>query len=331
MSEYYGVIRSDDAHLEHHGIKGQKWGVRRYDYVAKGIYQKHPEGYDYNDNRSKLSTSRNFRKGTDPNYRQELKNTPKTKSQVNKDKVKTAVGIGIAVAGTALAAYGAYKLRGYMKANNKAFNDLGKDLARKAGEAKSSLDRYKENLANAKLDRAKAFEEGLKSHSIEKRKSQASELLKFMEENSNNSKSANINKMAERWLNGENFYGEKGQATDSIDYFKDLMKRSGYVKSAQQTKADVAKSSLEKVREVANSLKQTNATSSTNSTQKAKETLDKLTEMAKQNQSALNRSSSNVDDFTKKMLDGNDDASNAGREALEKLLKKRGIRTKGLL
>ena len=113
MSEYYGVIRVSDAHLEHHGIKGQKWGVRRYDYVAKGIYQKHPKGYDYNANRNKLSTSRNFRKGTNVSeYKKQLNNEQKTKSQVNKDKVKKAVITGVAIAGATLAVAGtvyAYK------------------------------------------------------------------------------------------------------------------------------------------------------------------------------------------------------------------------------
>lgn len=72
----YAIDRSDS--LAHHGIKGQKWGVRRKDYVAKGIYQHHPDGYNYNDNRSKLTVSRNFREGTNVSrYKRQLNALPK--------------------------------------------------------------------------------------------------------------------------------------------------------------------------------------------------------------------------------------------------------------
>ena len=30
MAQYYAVVSSDEDHLEHYGVKGQQWGVRRY-------------------------------------------------------------------------------------------------------------------------------------------------------------------------------------------------------------------------------------------------------------------------------------------------------------
>lgn len=309
MSAAYFVDRSES--LSHHGIKGQKWGVRRKNYVAKGIYEHHPDGYNYNENRNgNTKAMSRYREGTD------IANVQKTKSQVNKDKIKKAIAIGAAIAGTALAAYGVYKLHSYMKMNNKSLTDVGNDVARKMGESKASLERFKENVKNAKIQRSKAYEEGLKSYSVQKRRSQASDLLKFMEENSNNSKSANINNMAERWLKGENFYGEKGQATDSVDYFKSLMKRNGYVSTPQQTRSDVAKSSLDKVREIVNSTKSSSNSSS--------EPMSSYNERLKNVQSTL----ANMAAKNQSVIDG---SSSVGRKALEKLLKRHGIRTKGLI
>lgn len=75
MSRYYGIIYSDS--LSHHGILGQKWGVRRYQNKDGTLT---PEGQKrYSDGSNKSS------------------------------KIKTALKIGAAVVVTGLAAYGAYK------------------------------------------------------------------------------------------------------------------------------------------------------------------------------------------------------------------------------
>lgn len=134
MSEYYGVVRSNDAHLEHHGIKGQRWGVRRKGYVTKGVYQKHPDGYDYNENRNiRIKAMSKYREGTD------LAQIQKSRSQVNKDKVKKAVGVGLAITGAALAAYGMYKLHQHnqqVRANNA-------QVAKQFAEMKDRLKNFK--------------------------------------------------------------------------------------------------------------------------------------------------------------------------------------------
>lgn len=69
----------DALYLAHHGVKGQKWGVRRYQNEDGSLT---PEG-----------------------KRREDSNDSKPKN-----RLKTVAKVGLGIAGTALAAYGAYKL-----------------------------------------------------------------------------------------------------------------------------------------------------------------------------------------------------------------------------
>ena len=89
--------------LMHHGIKGQKWGVRRFQ-NPDGTYT--PEG----------KARRNESLGT----------TIKNKWNGLSDKQKTMIKVGAAVAATALVAYGAYKVGAF-----KAVAKVGKAAANK--------------------------------------------------------------------------------------------------------------------------------------------------------------------------------------------------------
>ena len=104
MSEY--VFTKDE--LAHHGIKGQKWGQRRFQ-NPDGSYT--PEGLERYGRSTKNQNGENsLKRGSNK------KN--KVLSTLKDPKVQKALKVGAAVAGTALAAYGAYKA--YEFINNKS-------------------------------------------------------------------------------------------------------------------------------------------------------------------------------------------------------------------
>lgn len=79
--------------LYHHGIKGMKWGVRRF--------------------QNSNGTLTNAGKKRYKDQSDESANTQSKKKGLS-DKQKKAVKVGAAVAGTALAAYGTYKVSKYV-------------------------------------------------------------------------------------------------------------------------------------------------------------------------------------------------------------------------
>lgn len=124
----YKLVYSDE--LYHHGVKGMKWGVRRQNKTSAGHGQN--------------TASRG---AASPEQR--------------KARIKKAAKIGVAVAGTALAAYGGYKV---YKLQGEAVTSLGKKYCKKgqetwrkamyqqqlASEWANQSDRYKISAGTAK-------------------------------------------------------------------------------------------------------------------------------------------------------------------------------------
>ena len=73
--------------LYHHGIKGQKWGIRRWQYEDGRFNEEGKERY-FGKTKEQISL----------------------KTKLSDPRVKRAIKIGVAVAATALVAYGGYKL-----------------------------------------------------------------------------------------------------------------------------------------------------------------------------------------------------------------------------
>ena len=115
--------------LYHHGVKGMKWGVRKrtdafsakatghriaakvYDINAKAYKKSNKALSSMNAAARTTSLKKAEQAQAEANKRREAANTP----EARKARVKKAVKVGAAVAGTALAAYGAYKVSKHIK------------------------------------------------------------------------------------------------------------------------------------------------------------------------------------------------------------------------
>lgn len=117
--------------LYHYGIKGMKWGVRRYQNKDGSLTNAGKQRYDSGNSESNPKTVTGQRKGLS-------------------DGQKRAIKVGIAVAATALAAYGTYKLG--KSGQLKKMIDVGKEKATEVlGKAKNAADKLSKKSPAQKL------------------------------------------------------------------------------------------------------------------------------------------------------------------------------------
>ena len=175
--EYY-----NNDYLMHYGVKGMKWGVRRYQNAdgsltpaGKKKYGDDPVGRaKLNVKSAKKEYSKSFNKAynysTTPRFTKkgkaerdrrwedaydkldkldkakseykEAKNTPEAKA-ARQAKTKKALKVGAAVAGTALAAYGAYKVHEFVREKNR-------DI--RVNEGKAKCDRMLKKLDRMRIN-----------------------------------------------------------------------------------------------------------------------------------------------------------------------------------
>lgn len=119
------IFETDQNSLVHFGIKGMHWGIRRFE-----------------DRSGHLTAAGKARYDDDAVSKKSQANTPKATSdsteQPAKKKIdkKKIIGAGMVVAGTALAAYGGYKLY-QMNQQNKATKEAINNATKALNEFKS--------------------------------------------------------------------------------------------------------------------------------------------------------------------------------------------------
>lgn len=150
MSLYVTPILPDE--LYHFGIKGQKWGRRRFQNEDMTWTAAGKERYGSASDGSHKVSSEEKKKTA-------VKDDNSGSSGNKKETAKKALKVGLAIAGTALAAYGTYKAVDYAKRKSQAL-----EIGRRMVEQKAkSVGKNVADMYDAEIK--KQYQEGLSSDS----------------------------------------------------------------------------------------------------------------------------------------------------------------------
>ena len=116
-----------DGQLYHHGVKGMKWGVRRYRRKARAAYSASSRMFGEKRRQKVMEKAREYDEAADALARGDRTKADALRKQT-REKVKRAAKIGAAVTAGCLAAYGGYKLNDYL--NSFSYTVNGKSVSR---------------------------------------------------------------------------------------------------------------------------------------------------------------------------------------------------------
>lgn len=134
----HSIQYDKESTLCHYGIKGMRWGHRKPQNTVETAHRNRASSQAYSNYQQAKQAYKDAKKAE--------RQSPEAKA-ARKAAAKKAVTIGAAVIGTALAAYGTYKLAKFMK---------DKKIAKEAAAARAAQEEWRKTVQTAIQNRADA-------------------------------------------------------------------------------------------------------------------------------------------------------------------------------